>query len=321
MANRERSNIEIAADVMKVHDRKILNKIDGILLGELMEEKLEDIMKDKQFPNKTKKDIIRFFETHNSPADEKIALIEALQFGMIKKVSPGLHTIQSLLDRRYAPVGKSQLFIDLCETLGNMKDSKETQGSTGTGAGEVLLCMLTKDGYLPTSKGDINIFGKGMEVKSSSGRIAAFDSVDQKFVKQKLVKSFGEELPAKGLKELLAILKDKQNPRAQEFLIDFFESRTKDRAYPKVLKSVISKFKFSSISPKEVQTAMGKAFISLYQKEEGWNGIILFKESKNFAKTNITIAFNEREFENLINFSGLGMTNGNQPVYLVASSK
>jgi hypothetical protein len=318
----EASNKELAKQILNVEDPIILNKIEGILMSDKIGDKLDNILNGRQFPGRSVDSIRNFFEMHSSNSVEKLALLQGLEEGMIDSLPAGVHNIPGLISSKYKEVSKLGLFNDFCEMAGKLTDSKESQGSTGTGAGEILLSLLIKDGFLPSSKGDINVFGKGMEVKSSSGRVAAFSSIDQADINTLTLKHFdhaNDDLT--DLKKLIKFLNKKDEKAAKEFLLDFFSGRASDKSYIPVLKSNINKLKIKTLTPKELQTKLGVSFVKLYQKTEGWSGIVLFKESKNYTKTNITVAYNEKDFEKLISFSGLGMTNGNQPVYLVAKSK
>jgi hypothetical protein len=203
--------------------------------------------------------------------------------------------------------------------MGNIKDSKESQGATGTGRGEVLLSILVKDGHF-SNKGDITIFNKNMEIKSQNGRLAAFDSIDKDFTKSLLDKyNLKYKKVPTNLQELLDVLEGQD---CEDFLIEFYEKRTNESSYKKVIRKAIKEFMKSDFRKKSMQNIFGKYFTKLYQDTDGWDGIIFFKESKNYSTTpSITIAYNEKDFENYINYSGLGFTNGVQPVYLTGNSK
>jgi len=316
----ERSAKELADEILTLKNTKILNKVDTVLQSATIEKIISKILKDKNFPNKADRKIHNFFTINESTVEEKIELLQALEEGMIKKIAPGKGNLKDLIDPSYK-ITNTKLFYDFCETLGGIKDSKSTQGSTGTGAGEVLLCMLTKDGFLPTSKGDVNIIGRGMEIKSSNGRIAAFRSVEPNETADFIRKHFKEEIPnIKNLEGLMEYLRRKDSKEVQDFLYDFFNSRSTKKEYSKIIKKALREYDTKKCDKKELQTVFGEHFLEFYQNEEGWDGIIAFKKSSDFLNTKIAIGYGPKEFRTFFNFSHLTMTNGNQDSYLVVKS-
>lgn len=319
----ERTAKEIANDILKIEDINILNKVDAAISSPLIAQLIEKLLNGKQFPSKAKKGIENIFSSDSSSIEEKLLLLKALNNGMITKLpSSGSNiTIKSLIDSKYSSIADSSLFRNFCEIVGNFKDSKDSQGSTGTGAGEILLSVLVKDGHLPTSKGDINIFGKGMEVKSSNGRIAAFESLDEEDISDIITKYIKDDIKIPdNLGNLLMLLGNYDEVTASKVLSEFFRKGSTKKTYIKEIENCIKEYNTKKLNKKELQNIFGKNFIKLYQKTDKWDGIILFKTSSNFLEGDISIAYNSSDFEKYINYSGLGMRNGNQNVYLIAKA-
>jgi len=317
----ERTAQEVSADILKIDNQNTLNKIDSIISEPLLIEKINKIIKNKQLPPKSEKAIINFFINDSAGLEEKNNFLSALQEGMIKKISAGIGTLKDHIDSKYNDIVKSSLFINFCNTVGDLKDSKSGQGSTGTGAGEVLLAVLTKDGYLPSSKGDVNILKTSFEVKSSNGRLAAFDPADNKytfsFLDKHDIKYNVKDVSS--LEKLIDVLSnEKDSKKVFNFLVDYYESRAKDKFSKNVILKTIKSLPYKNISKtfkKEFQTRLGVALFAAYQKDHGWDGFLMFDKSTNFLETKMAIAYNTSDAEKYLNFSGMGMTNGNQPIY------
>jgi hypothetical protein len=318
----ERTNIEISKDVLRIEDQSTLNKIDSVLSAKIFEQKLDKIFEGKQIPTKSKNSIKSFFESHKASIEDKISLLNALEEGIITSVEAGYY--QGIDDLTDHSVKALRIFDDFVEYVGALGDAKDGQGATGTGKGEILMAMLAVDGFLPNKKGDIDILGKALEVKASNGAVAlfkAYKDIDE--TNEILQKYFDDaELSENNLKGLVQVLnkqKDKRN--VKKFLIQYFEDRAEDKFVKKNIKAAVEKIDLKNLTNKSVQTAFGEVLLSAYKEDHGWDGIMIFKESKQFMKSPLSIAYTKSEFERYVNFIGLNMSNGTRPAVLAVSPK
>jgi len=327
----ERTNREIADDVLKIDDKGTLNRIDSVLSVKLFEEKLDLIFDGKKLPRKSETSIKSFFETHRGSIEDKLSLLEALENGIITtNPSSGYYRgVKELITNK--AILKNSIFEDFCEFAGALGDSKEGQGNTGTGKGEILIVLLTKDGKLPTSSGDINIFGQGLEVKASNGIIATFlaykdtkktDSILKKYYtgKEKEIKLSKRDNNLKGLVKELNTWKDKDS--VKKFIEAYYKKRAKDSFVKKLIEDCVKGVDFTKpLTPKQLQTAFGIVLTRGYQNAHNWKGILIFKDSKGFLNTPLSLSRNISEFGKYISFSGLNMTNGKQDAVLPVTPK
>ena len=327
----ERTNKEIADDVLKIDDKGTLNRIDSVLSVKLFEEKLDLIFDGKKLPRKSETSIKSFFETHRGSIEDKLSLLEALENGIITtNPSSGYYRgVKELITNK--AILKNSIFEDFCEFAGALGDSKAGQGNTGTGKGEILIVLLTKGGELPTSSGDINIFGQGLEVKASNGIIAAFaaykdtkktDSILREYYtgKEKEIKLSQRDNNLKGLVKELNTWKDKDS--VKRFLEAYYATRATDDFVERGIKDCVKRVDFTKpLTPKQLQTAFGVVLTGVYQNAHNWEGILIFKDSKGFLNTPLSLSRSIAEFEKYIGFSGLNMTNGVQPAVLSVKPK
>ncbi len=321
---------DLAKQVSGITDDAILNKIEGVIGGPLLSKSLIKIFNGKQLPSKTERDIIRFFESDDSSIDEKLALLSAIKSGMITSIKEELTTIKDMIDHKFSDIAKSSLFERLVNFLGDLKDSKDGQGSTGTGAGEVLLAMLASDGKLPDSSGDVYMLGLGIEVKSSQGRIAAFESVDEKFTMKYLQKHM-ISVPAgsdvSNLQGLGAVLiADGDAKKIKPFLIDYYKRRAIGKQVtsivsPSVTRVMKDHWKKPIDFSRSIQNGFGMVAFDSYKKEHSFDSFLMFKESKNYLNTSIAIAHSSKKAKDVMNFGMMGMKNGNQPVFSTVKVK
>lgn len=320
----ERSNVEIANDILKIDHEPTLNKIDSILSIELIDKKIEAIVKNKKLPKKSVDSIKSFFERHSENINNKITLLDKIEKGIIKSLNSGtFKNITELISD--SSVVKMPLFEDFVDFIAELTDSKDKQGSIGTGKGEVLLTMLCANGYLPSSKGDVNLFGKNIEVKASNGIIANWAQMKdiketENFFKENLSDDF--TLLANNLESLCKSLNSFQDKKlVKKAFIKYFEQRAVENFVKKEIKNIVKDLDFTTLDVKSIQTVFGKAILALYQESHGWDSILIFKESKNFLTTKLCLASSKSDFNSLVNFAGLGMSNGSRDAYLAVSPK
>jgi hypothetical protein len=259
--------------------------------------------------------------------------LEALENGIITtNPSSGYYRgVKELITNK--AILKNSIFEDFCEFAGALGDSKAGQGNTGTGKGEILIVLLTEDGKLPTSSGDINIFGQGLEVKASNGIIATFAAYKDPAKTESILKKYytgekeKEEIKLskrdnnlKGLVKELNTWKDKDS--VKKFIEAYYTERAKDGFVEKLIEDCVKGVDFTKpLTPKQLQTAFGIVLTRGYQNAHKWEGILIFKDSKGFLNTPLSLSRNISEFGKYISFSGLNMTNGKQDAVLPVTPK
>ena len=326
----KKSAAELSTMVAKITDERILNKIEGVIGGPLLFKSLNKIFETKQFPSKTEQSIIHFFQGDDATIDEKLELIRALKSGMITEIKEELTSIKGIISKKYSSLAETSFFERFVNFLGDLKDSKDGQGSTGTGAGEVLLAMLAKDGKLPDSKGDVYMLGLNVEVKSSQGRLAAFESVDEKFTidylqKHQIQVPHGSNVS--NLQELGAILiAENDKKKIESFLVDYYTRRAIGKQVESIVKTSVKKvmkdtWKKPIDFSRSIQIGFGTTAFDSYKKDHGFDTFLMFKESKNYLNTSIAIAHSSKKAINVMNFGMMGMKNGNQPVFSTVKVK
>lgn len=307
-----------------INDKDVLKEIENIVWKSELEIICEQMYINKDLPTKSKKALTNFFVHHKTDIADKKMLIEAIKEGMITTIKEGSYNnISGLVNSKFKQLTNTTLFEDLISLVFSLTDSKDSQGATGTGKGEVLLALLGKNGNLP-SKSDVEIAGFGIEVKASNGEIAGFKKVTPHDTKKYLDKhGISSNTVPVNFKELCSLMVKTNEKIAKSFLEDYFCDRVTEVKFKPAIKEGIKNVKFGS-SDKELQRTLldcvGTEIYAAYKKSYGFDFILCFKDSNN-PNTKLAIAKNNSDFLKNIKVNGMNMTNGGRPAPLTVNVK